>query len=52
MEYLSLRKTAENGDFPLGEYKHCVVRIEYLVLQKKVHIGQFWLMRKNQRMKG
>ena len=29
---LSLRQTAENGDFPLEEYKHCVVLIEYLVL--------------------
>ena len=45
-------KIGSYGDFPLGEYKHCVVRTEYLVLQRLVHIGRFRLMRKNQRMKG
>ena len=32
MEYYRLDKRQKNGDFPLGEYKHCVVLIEYLVL--------------------
>lgn len=52
MEYLSLRQTAEKGDFQFEEYKHYVVQRGYRGLLKLAPTGQFQLMLKSPKTRG
>lgn len=56
MEYYRLDKRQKNGDFPLGEYKHCVVQTLCSTnrIPSAIKIGSYWrfqLTRKNKRTK-
>ena len=51
MEYLSIRQTAENGEYPKEEYRYCVQKIVSRVRLRWIHHGLFRVMQKSQKMR-